>query len=72
MLENDFSNSIENKKIINKYKVGIVVNNDPKAIAKGVKDLINRDVSTFIKACTDASLEYNWEAQENQILKLLN
>lgn len=62
------SNTIENRKVINKYKIGIMVENDSRKIAESIINLSKSSVDSYKLACKKALKEYNWDAQEKVIL----
>lgn len=61
----------ENKLIIEKYDLGILVKNEPKEIASAINKLSAIDLSRYKNNCRQASLEYNWENQEKVIIDML-
>lgn len=61
----------ENKLIIEKYDIGVLVKNDPKDIANAINKMAKTDLSVYREHCKQASLEYNWENQEKVILEIL-
>ena len=58
----------ENKLVIEKYQLGILVENEPEQIAEGINKLATIKKENFKEKCTLAALEYNWETEE----KILN
>ncbi|MAO32055.1 MAG: hypothetical protein CL824_00985 [Crocinitomicaceae bacterium] len=64
------SKSIENNRFIKKFPLGQLVQNHPKDVAKGIKNVVNSsfEESLFISAKN----EYSWEKQEASILELFD
>lgn len=62
----------ENKRIIKKYDLGLLVNNEPKEIANAINKMSKMDLSKYKDNCKVAAQEYNWENQEKVILDLIN
>ena len=65
------SRSVENDKVLNKYKIGVAVHNEPVDIAKKITELIEKELGDYKLACEHASKEYNWQSQEKAILNLI-
>lgn len=61
----------ENKLIIGKYDLGILVENEPKCIANAINKMAESDLSRYKNNCKKATQEYNWEKQEIAILEML-
>ena len=65
------SRSVENDKVLNKYKIGIAVNNEPVDISKKIAELIEKELGSYKLACNEAAKEYNWETQEDTIMNIM-
>ena len=65
------SNSVENAKVINKYKIGEMVINNKNDIAKTIQSMSMANIDRYESACLQASREYNWEKQEETILNIV-
>lgn len=61
----------ENRLIIEKYDLGLLVNNKPEKIAEAINKLASIDLSKYRENCKKAAEEYNWENQEKVILNLI-
>lgn len=61
----------ENRLIINKYNLGILVNNRPEEIAIAINDISKKDLLVYKENCYKAAKEYCWENQEPVILELI-
>lgn len=61
----------ENRLIIEKYDLGMLVRNNPKEIADAINKISEMDLSKYKENCKKAALEYNWENQEKVILGLI-
>jgi len=64
------SNSFENKKVFEKYNIGILTNNDVKSISDAINKIASMDRTVFVENCKKAALEYNWENQEKVLLEI--
>lgn len=62
----------ENRLIIEKYDLGMLVRNNPKEIADAINKMSESDLSKYKDNCKKAAMEYNWENQEKVILDLIN
>lgn len=61
----------ENRLIIEKYDLGMLVRNNPKEIADAINKMSESDLSKYKDNCKKAAMEYNWENQEKVILDLI-
>jgi glycosyltransferase involved in cell wall biosynthesis len=61
------TNTIENKRIVEKYKTGILVNNDESEIFEKIIEFSEK-TDIFKQNCKTAKLELNWGKQENSLL----
>ncbi len=61
----------ENRLIIEKYDLGMLVRNTPKEIADAINKMSESDLSKYKGNCKKAAMEYNWENQEKVILDLI-
>lgn len=61
----------ENRLIIEKYDLGMLVRNTPKEIADAINKMSESDLSKYKDNCKKAAMEYNWENQEKVILDLI-
>jgi len=64
------SNSYENVKVFEKYKLGFLVENTPEEIADAINTMASINRTEFVENCKKAALEYNWENQEKVLLSL--
>ena len=62
----------ENRLIIEKYDLGMLVRNNPKEIADAINKMSESDLSKYKDNCKKAAMEYNWENQEKVIFDLIN
>ena len=65
------SKTIENQKVLKKYQIGIMVDNDIVDISNKISNLIKEDFKDYKQACKLASQEYNWQKQEEKILSFI-
>lgn len=65
------TDTFESRIVFNKYDVGILVENDPILIANSINKLSKSDLSYYSKNCKNAAQEYNWENQEEVLLRLI-
>lgn len=61
----------ENRLIIEKYDLGMLVRNTPKEIADAINKMSESNLSKYKDNCKRAAMEYNWENQEKVILDLI-
>ncbi|MBQ6275471.1 MAG: glycosyltransferase [Bacteroidales bacterium] len=61
----------ENRLIIEKYDLGMLVRNNPKEIADAINKMSESNLSKYKDNCKKAAMEYNWENQEKVILDLI-
>ncbi|MBQ4477100.1 MAG: glycosyltransferase [Bacteroidales bacterium] len=61
----------ENRLIIEKYDLGVLVRNNPKEIADAINKMSESDLFKYKTNCKKAAMEYNWENQEKVILDLI-
>lgn len=66
------SNTIENMKVLDKFKIGINVENNIGDISSKINTFVLKDTKSYKLECKRAALEYNWECQENSILNLIS
>lgn len=68
------SNTPENAMIMEKYPMGVFVNDcyDVQEIASAINRISEADVSAFKENCKKAAQEYCWENQEKVILEMIN
>ena len=66
------SKTIENQKVLKKYQIGIMVDNDIVDISNKISNLIEEDFKDYKQACKLASQEYNWQKQEEKILSFIS
>ena len=69
------SNLIEPAKIVNQYKVGLIVKlHEPKSIAQSINEMVqNKELhATFKQNCIAAKQELNWENEEKKLLSCYN
>lgn len=66
------SNLPELKRIMNKYEIGVTINNhEPKHIAEKIEEALTSKRRVFWdKNLIDAAKEYQWENEEKEIIKL--
>ena len=62
----------ENRLTIEKYKVGVLVNNTAQDIAKSIDFMANANYTEYKENCKKAALEYNWENQEKVLLDIIS
>jgi glycosyltransferase involved in cell wall biosynthesis len=63
------SRSIENERVMSKYRVGLLVENETDAVASAIAQLGTPEArAAFRDACRAAHAEYNWERQA-EVLK---
>lgn len=67
------TDTVENRKVIDKYKLGILVDNKPETLLEGIGNIV-----LFVSQQTQleenmakARSEYNWEEQEGDLIKYL-
>jgi len=61
----------ENRRIIEKYDLGLLVKNNPREIANAIDLMSEMDLSRFKGNCKRAADEYCWENQEKVIFHLI-
>jgi glycosyltransferase involved in cell wall biosynthesis len=64
------SNVPENIKIIETYNVGFIVENDARSLSKLLTSLPKMDQSVMKQNCQKASYFFNWQKQEEILLKI--
>lgn len=62
----------ENRYIIQKYNIGVLVQNTPKEIAGAITKLAQTDLSMYKLNCKKAAEDYCWQNQEKVILEILD
>lgn len=65
------SNTIENMKVLDKFKIGINVENNIDDVSSKINTFVLKDMSSYKLECKRAAQEYNWECQEKSILNLI-
>lgn len=66
------SSTIENDKVLNRFKIGVSVKNDSNSISEGLDRVIKlKNNSTIIESLSEASQYYNWERQERTLLDII-
>lgn len=65
------SNTIENMKVLQRYKVGEACENKPREVADKI-ELISRDTNRYETDLNLAKTEYSWETHEENILRFVN
>ena len=65
------SNTIENKKVIDRYKIGCLVNNNIDDISHKINTFMMKDMKINTLECKRAAEEYNWENQEKKLLNII-
>ena len=66
------SKTIENEKVMKKYTIGIMVENNINNISNKINQFVKEDFSHYKLGCKNASLEYNWGCQEQIINNIVN
>ena len=66
------SDSIENKKIISRYKIGELTSIQKTKIIEAIKEIENNGFKHYKKSLKEASTIFEWENQEKKILKLIS
>lgn len=62
----------ENERILHRYSTGILVDNEPEAIANAILKLAAMDRKEFKLNCRIAAKELNWENQERVLLGIFD
>ena len=65
------SNTIENKKVIDRYKIGCLVNNNIDDISHKINTFMMKDMKINTLECKRAAEKYNWENQEKKLLNII-
>lgn len=66
------SNTLENWRVVDKYKIGVLVDNTHADILNGLFLFDNSDFLESMSMCfSEAKLEYNWESQIQRISSLI-
>lgn len=60
----------ENRRVIEKYKQGVLIQNTVEEIAKSINLLSKVDLKIYQENSLKAALEYNWKNQENILLEI--
>ena len=66
------SNSYEMRMIIDKYKNGLIVEEDAEALKKVIESITWNDIENYKKSIPEMKKIYNWENQEKVLLKAYN
>lgn len=61
----------ENRLIIEKYNLGLLVQNNPEEIARAMNEMSKKDLSAYKENCRKAAQEYCWENQEKVIFEII-
>lgn len=61
----------ENRLIIEKYNLGLLVQNNPEEIATAINEMSKKNLSAYKENCRKAAQEYCWENQEKVILEIV-
>lgn len=61
----------ENRRIIERYEIGILVKNEPREVADAINKILEMDMDMYNLNCKRAALDYNWEKQELELLKII-
>jgi glycosyltransferase involved in cell wall biosynthesis len=65
------SDTVENRKVLERFKIGMLTSNDPLEIAKNVKLLFNKSMDRFSLELSSAKEIYTWEKQEELLLSII-
>ena len=65
------SDTIENKNILSKYKIGLLTNNNSKEILNTITNFSLENLNTYKYSLILAKKEFVWEKQERKILSLI-
>tara|TARA_B110001452_G_scaffold157073_1_gene130723 strand:- start:4871 stop:6046 length:1176 start_codon:yes stop_codon:yes gene_type:complete len=65
------SNTIENSKVIQNYKIGLLTENNLKSVTEAIYDLSSKNKSIFENEMIRAINNYNWESQESKISSII-
>lgn len=58
------TDTIEHRRVFDRYEVGVLVRNEIEHVARGILELMNSpDLVAMRSACRAAAKEYNWQAQ---------
>jgi glycosyltransferase involved in cell wall biosynthesis len=60
----------ENRKIINEFENGVLIENDINIIAETINKMACEDLSLYCKNSFEAAKKYNWESQEKILLEV--
>ncbi len=66
------TNTIENKRVFDSFSIGKLTENDPKQIAKSIKDVSIQTKLVFEEELAKAMSNYSWDTQENIIAQILS
>ena len=61
------SNTIENSKVLQNYKIGLLVENNSSSITDAIIELSSKNKTIFEDEMIRAIKLYNWESQESKI-----
>tara|TARA_B110000459_G_C16541724_1_gene462236 strand:+ start:142 stop:1317 length:1176 start_codon:yes stop_codon:yes gene_type:complete len=65
------SNTIENSKVLQNYKIGLLTENNSKSITEAIIDLSSKNKTIFEDEMIRAINNYNWESQESKISSII-
>ncbi len=66
------SNTIENQRVFEKFKIGILTENTPAEIAEAIIQVASQDKRIYQQALLDAKRCYHWENQEESLNSMIN
>ena len=65
------SNTIENSKVLQNYKIGLLTENNSKSITEAIIELSSKNKTIFEDEMIRAINNYNWESQESKISSII-
>ena len=65
------SDTAENKRVLKKYKIGVLTQNNKTAIKNSILELSKKKKTIFESEMNQGINTYNWEKQESKILSIL-
>lgn len=66
------SNTIENNKVLKKFEIGLLTENNKTTIENSIIELAKKKKNSFEAEMNRAIKTYNWSRQESKILEILN
>lgn len=66
------SNTIENNKVLKKFEIGLLTENNKTTIENSITELAKKKKNSFEAEMNRAIKTYNWSRQESKILEILN